>query len=77
MPAAEMTRTVLAVIPDAEDRELRVCLVRYPGNPEFGEYVEIAEYIPSRDLYGRGYAFPQKYAAKVQTGIRAAKAAAS
>lgn len=75
MPAADITRTVLQAIPDAEDREIRVCLVRWPDHPEYGEYVEVADYIPSREIYGRGYIFPAVHATKVVTGMRAAKAA--
>lgn len=77
MPAAEMTRTVLQRIPDAEDRELHVSLIRWPEHPEFGDYLEIADYIPSRDLYARGHTFRAVHGAKVGTGLRAAKAASS
>ena len=64
MPA-EPERTVLASIPDVEDRELRVSLVSWPGHPEFGTQLEIADYIPSRDLYARGHLFDAQHAQKV------------
>jgi len=72
---AEPERIVLAAIPDAEDRETRVSLLKWPGHPEFGLQVEIADYIPSRDLYSRGYLFNPSHVAKVIAGLRAVKAA--
>jgi len=74
VPAA-VERTVLAAIPDAEDRELHVCLVRWPDHPDWGSYLEIADYIPSRDLYARGHLFDAKHGPKVAAGVRAAKTA--
>ena len=74
MPA-EPERIVLAAIPDAEDRELRVSLLRWPGHPEFGYQAEIANYILSRDLYSRGFLFDPNHATKVITGLRGLKAA--
>jgi hypothetical protein len=72
---AEPERTVLAKIPDVEDRELHVCLLRWPGHPEFGSQVEIADYIPSLDRYGRGHLFDPRHIAKVAAGLRSAKTA--
>jgi hypothetical protein len=75
VPAAEIKRTVLQKIPDVEDRERHVSLIEWPDHPEFGKFLEIADYVPSRDLYGRGYTFPVAFGPKVVAGIRAAKAA--
>lgn len=75
MPAAEPERTVLAVIEDVPDRELRVCLVHFPDFPEWGDFRSIEEYIPSRDLYGRGWVIPEKFASKVGTALRAKRPA--
>lgn len=69
MPA-EPERIVLAKIPDVEDRELHVCLLRWPGHPEFGSQVEIADYIPSDDRYGRGHLFDPVHITKVIAGLR-------
>jgi hypothetical protein len=70
VPTARPERTLIEAIPDVEDRELRISLIRYPDFPEWGEFREIAEYIPSRDLYGRGYVVPEKHASKVGTAMR-------
>lgn len=70
MPTAEVERTVLTTIPDGEDRELRVSLVRYPELPELGEFLEVSFYIPSRELYTQGYAFPDKYSNKIGAAMR-------
>lgn len=75
MPA-KPERTVLAEIPDAEDRVIRVSLVTWPDRPAFAQQLEIADYIPSRDLYGRGFMFDPKHSGKVMAGLRAAKASA-
>lgn len=69
MPA-EIERTLLDAIPDVEDRELRVSLVRYPDNPEFGEYREVSYYIPSRDLYTLGYAFPEEFTPRIVAALK-------
>lgn len=69
MPA-EPERTVLASVHDVEDRERRVSLVTWPGHPELGTQVEIADYIPSQDLYGRGYLFAPEDTSKVIAGLR-------
>lgn len=74
MPA-EAVRTVLASIPDADDRELHISRVIWPGHSDFGEQLEIAEFIPSRQVYGRGFLFDPRHLTKVLTGFRAAKAA--
>lgn len=75
MPAAP-ERTVLASIPDAPDREVRVSLIRWSERPDFGLQAEIADYIPSRDLYGRGYLFDPRHTSKVIAGLRATDKAA-
>jgi hypothetical protein len=72
---AEPERFVLASIPDVEDLELRVCLVYWPGHPEFGSQLEVVDYIPSRDLYARGHLFDARHGPKVIAAMRNAKAA--
>lgn len=71
MATAEPERTVLTVIQDREDREIRVSLVRYPEFPEFGEFREVSYYIPSRELYTMGYAFPEQHSSKIAAAMRA------
>ena len=73
MPA-QPERLVLASIPDAEDRLIRISLLTWPKNPEFGVQAEIADYIPSRDLYGRGFIFDPEHTSKVIAGFRGVKA---
>lgn len=81
MPAAAMnraddvTRVVLQVIPVKEDLETRVSLLRWPDHPTYGDFLEVADYIPSREMYARGYVFPAEHGSKVATGLRAAKGA--
>lgn len=75
MPAAKIERILIEAIQDAEDHEIRVCHVRYPEFPEWGEFVEVAEYVPSRDLYGRGCLFPHRFGAKIATAVRKAASA--
>lgn len=77
MPAAEMSRTVTKEIPSAPDRVIRVSVVSWVDKPELGTYIEINDYIPSRDLYGRGYMFPIEHSSQVATGVRAATKANS
>lgn len=74
MPA-EPERTVLAEIPDVDDRVIRVSLVTWPGYPQFASQAEVADYIPSQRIYGRGFMFDPKHAGKVIAGLRAVKAA--
>jgi len=74
---AEPERTVLESIPDVEDRELRVSLLRWPDHPELGEQAEIADYIPSADRYGRGHLFNPRLIPKVIAGLRGVKAASA
>lgn len=69
MPA-EPERTVLAAIPDVEDRELRVSLVIWPDHPEFGQQIEIADYVPSLDAYVRGHMYDARHATKIVAGHR-------
>lgn len=73
MPAAPQ-RTVLARIPDVEDREVHVSLVTWSDNPEWTQ-IEIADYIVSTKTYGRGYLFDAKLLPKVMGGMRGAKSA--
>lgn len=75
MPAAKIERTPIEAIQDAEDHEIRISHVRYPEFSEWGEFVEVAEYVPSRDLYSRSFLFPVKFAAKIATAVRKAGAA--
>lgn len=70
MPA-EPERTVVSVIPDKKDREKHISRVTFPGLPD-EDQIEIADYIPSRDLYGRGYLFDKALLAKVIAGLRKA-----
>lgn len=70
MPAAPV-RTVLATIPDVEDRETHVCLITFPEHPDWPSQIELADYIPSTDTYGRGYMFDEKNRAKVAAALRA------
>lgn len=74
MPA-EPERTVLAVIPDADDREVRVSLLCWPGRPDFPHQVEVADYVPSRDLYSRGFLFDPRHVSKVIAGLRMVRTA--
>lgn len=74
MPA-EPDRRVLARILDADDRELRVSLVSWPEKPAFGTQVELADFIPSQQRYGRGFLFDPRHLSKVMAGLREAKAA--
>lgn len=69
MPAAPV-RTVLATIPDVEDREIRICLITFPEHPDWPSQVEISDYIPSTDTYGRGYMFNEAHRTKVAAGVR-------
>lgn len=71
MPAAP-ERTVLARIPDVEDREIHVSLVTFPGHPEVPAQIELVDYILSTGTYGRGYMFDETHRAKIIAGIRAA-----
>ena len=72
--SAEPERLVLVSIPDAEDRLIRISLLIWPKHPEFGVQAEIADYIPSRDLYGRGYSFDPEHTSKVIAALRGVKA---
>jgi hypothetical protein len=58
-------RTVLVEIPDAEDREKRVSLITFPDLSGVPDHIEIADYIPSLDVYARGYMFPARHTQKV------------
>lgn len=66
-------RTVLTRISKDKDLERHVCLVEWPNRPDFGRYLEIADYIPSRKMYGRGYMFPEEDRSKIIAGLRARK----
>jgi hypothetical protein len=71
VPAAP-ERTVLLEIPDADDREIRVSVVTWPEHPDWPAQVEVADYIPSTGIYGRGYLFDAKHRAKVISGLKSA-----
>lgn len=67
MPAAPV-RTVLTRIPDGEDREIHICSIIL--RPDLEPQIEIANYIPSTQTYGRGFMFDESQRTKVATGIR-------
>jgi hypothetical protein len=67
VPAAPV-RTVLTRIPDGQDREIHISsIILRPGlEPQ----IEIANYIPSTETYGRGFMFDESHRTKVAAGIR-------
>jgi hypothetical protein len=52
---SDLHRTLLQQIQVSEDLEIHISLVSSPGSPVF---IEIRNYIPSLDYYGRGMILP-------------------
>lgn len=63
--AAELVRTVIDRITDVDDREIHTSVVSWPDYPKYGPFLDIREYIPSKDRYGRGVYVPLAYADRI------------
>jgi hypothetical protein len=71
---AEWKRVILDRIEDVEDREIHVSTVTVPTHPDIIPFLEIREFVPSRDLYGRGIIVPLTYKDRLIAAITKAKA---
>lgn len=70
---AEWKREILDRIEDVEDREIHVSTVTVPTHPDIIPMLEIREFVPSRDLYGRGIIVPLSYRDRLLAAIKQAK----
>lgn len=64
-PEPPFTRRVLSTHPRRYDLDVHVCAVRF----EERDYIDIREYIPSLEQYGRGILLPRDIAGLVATSI--------
>jgi hypothetical protein len=63
-------RTVHARIKYVHDKEIHVSTVESPND---GLFVDAREYIPSKNLYGRGLTFPLDLLDDVMTGLESVR----
>lgn len=69
---AEAQRTVHARARYVPDKEVHVCEVQ---TDQDGVYVDVREFIPSLNTYGRGILFPIDLLDTVEMGLRAIRQA--
>lgn len=62
----KISRTVLSSAETAPDRLIHVSRLE---TDDSGVYVDIREYIPSLEQYGRGITFPERFAKTVDDGL--------
>lgn len=63
---SDIERTVHARVPYVSDKEMHVSTVQ---SPEDGLFVDMREFIPSLDAYGRGVTFPLGLLDEVLKGL--------
>jgi len=66
MAVLEERRTVHARVPYVFDKEIHVSTVQ---SPQDGLFVDLREYIPSKDFYGRGITFPIDLMGEILAGF--------
>ncbi|MER5754274.1 hypothetical protein [Streptomyces sp. NPDC002088] len=69
MADIEEGRTVHARVPYVHDKEIVVSTVQSPSD---GLFVDLREYIPSLDAFGRGLTFPLGLLDEVLKGVESA-----
>jgi hypothetical protein len=63
---AEEARKVFKRVPLVYDKELHVSTVDTPGD---GMFVDLREFIPSLEAYGRGVTFSQEHFPEIMAGL--------